>query len=71
MNETKLTQLRKEALSSIELRPDMKDIAVNAYLADLTKQIKKELKKKELVVLVLEKLIPYYSINSLTFNIFL
>ena len=29
MNETKLAQLRKEALTSIELRPDMKDISVN------------------------------------------
>ncbi len=47
MNETKLAQLRKEAQTSIELRPDMKDVAVNAYLADLNKQIKKELKKKK------------------------
>ena len=55
MNEIKLVQLRKEALISIDLRSDMKDIAVNTYLADLNKQIKKELKKKELVVLVLAK----------------
>ena len=55
MNETKLAQLRKEALTSIELRPDMKDISVNTYLADLTKQVKKDLKKKELVVLVMAK----------------
>jgi hypothetical protein len=55
MNETKLAQLHKEALISIDLRSDMKDVAVNTYLADLTKQIKKELKKKELVVLVLAK----------------
>jgi hypothetical protein len=55
MNEIKLNQLRKEASACIELRTDMKDVAVNAYLADLTKQIKKELKKKELVVLVLAK----------------
>ena len=55
MNENKLNQLRKEASASIELRPDMKDVAVNTYLADLTKQIKKDLKKKELVVLVLAK----------------
>jgi len=55
MIESKLNQIRKEALISIELRPDMKDIAVNTYLADLNKQIKKELKKKELVVLVLAK----------------
>ena len=55
MNETKLAQLRKEALTSIELRPDMKDVAVNTYLADLMKQVKKDLKKKELVVLVMAK----------------
>jgi len=55
MIDSKLNQIRKEALTSIELRPDMKDVAVNAYLADLTKQIKKDLKKKELVVLVLAK----------------
>lgn len=55
MNEIKLNQIRKEALVSIELRPDMKDVAVNTYFADLTKQIKKELKKKELVVLVITK----------------
>ncbi len=55
MNEIKLNQLRKEASVSIELRPDMKDVAINTYLADLNKQIKKELKKKELVVLVLAK----------------
>ena len=55
MNETKIAQLRKEALTSIELRPDMKDVAVNTYLADLTKQVKKDLKKKELVVLVMAK----------------
>jgi hypothetical protein len=55
MIDSKLNQIRKEALTSIELRPDMKDVAVNAYLADLIKQIKKELKKKELVVLVLAK----------------
>jgi hypothetical protein len=55
MNEIKQAQLRKEALISIDLRSDMKDVAVNTYLADLNKQIKKELKKKELVVLVLTK----------------
>ena len=55
MNEIKLNQLRKEASASIELRPDMKEVAVNTYLADLTKQVKKDLKKKELVVLVLAK----------------
>jgi len=55
MNEIKLAQLRKQALISIDLRSDMKDVAVNTYLADLNKQIKKELKKKELVVLVLAK----------------
>jgi len=55
MNEIKLAQLRKEALISSDLRSDMKDVAVNTYLADLNKQIKKELKKKELVVLVLAK----------------
>jgi len=55
MNETKLVQLRKEASVSIELRPDMKDVAVNTYLVDLAKQIKKELKKNELVVLVMAK----------------
>ena len=55
MNEIKLAQLRKEALISIDLRSDMKDVAVNTYLADLNKQIKKELKKKELVVLVITK----------------
>jgi len=55
MIESKLNQIRKETLISIDLRSDMKDVAVNAYLADLNKQIKKELKKKELVVLVLAK----------------
>ncbi len=55
MIDSKLNQIRKEALISIELRPDMKDVAVNTYFADLTKQIKKELKKKELVVLVITK----------------
>ncbi len=55
MNDSKLNQIRKEALISIDLRSDMKDISVNSYLADLTKQIKKELKKKELVVLVITK----------------
>ena len=45
MNESRLNQIRKESLVNIELRQDMKDVAVNSYLADLSKQIKKELKK--------------------------
>ena len=55
MNESRLNQIRKESLVNIELRQDMKDVAVNSYLADLSKQIKKELKKNELVICVLAK----------------
>ena len=55
MNEQQIKNLERSAIFTLRIHDGLKESVVNDYLEDLSKKVKKELKKKELVVLVLAK----------------
>ena len=55
MNEQQIKSLERSAIYTLRIHDGLKESVVNDYLEDLSKKVKKELKKKELVVLVLAK----------------
>ena len=50
-----LEQLEKKSIYTIRINDDLKDQVINGYLNELNKVIKTNVKKKELVVLVIEE----------------
>ena len=50
-----LEQLEKKSLFSLRVNGDLKDSVIQSYLNELNKVIKKEIKRKELVIIVMEK----------------
>ena len=55
MNEQQIKNIERNAIFTLRIHDGLKESVVNDYLEDLSKKVKKELKKKELVVLVLAK----------------
>jgi hypothetical protein len=55
MNQRELERLEKESLYTIRMNPDIKDQVVSVYLNELSRVVKKEVRKKDLVVIVIEK----------------
>lgn len=53
MNIREIEQLRKKSLYSLQINDDLKDSVINNYLNELNSVIKKETKRKELLVLVI------------------
>lgn len=53
MNQRELELLEKKSLHSFRINPDIKEQVVSGYLNELSKVVKKEIKRKELVVLVI------------------
>ena len=53
MNKRELEQLEKKSIYTIRINGDLKDQVINGYLNELNKVIKRETKKKELVVIVI------------------
>lgn len=55
MNDKQLQQLEKDSIYTMRVSPDIKDQVVSGYLNELCRVVKKEVRKKEIVVTVLEK----------------
>ena len=55
MNQRELEQLEKKSIYTIRINDDLKDQVINGYLNELNKVIKTNVKKKELVVFVVEE----------------
>jgi hypothetical protein len=54
MNEKQLQQLEKDSIYMMKVSPDIKDQVVSGYLNELCRVVKKEVRKKEVVVLVMK-----------------
>lgn len=55
MTPRELEQLEKKSIYTLRINDDLKDSVINGFLMDLNKVVKREIKKKELVVFVIEK----------------
>jgi hypothetical protein len=53
MNEKQLQQLEKDSIYTIRVNPDIKDQVVSGYLNELCRVVKKEVKKDEVMVIVI------------------
>lgn len=54
MNQREIELLEKKSLHSFRVNPDIKDQVASGYLNELSRIVKKEIKRKELTVLVIE-----------------
>ena len=54
MNQKELERLEKDSIYTLRINDDLKDQVINGYLNELNKVVKKEVKRKGLVVLVME-----------------
>ena len=54
MSQRELEQLEKKSIYIIRINDDLKDQVINGYLNELNKVVKTNVKRKELVVLVIE-----------------
>jgi hypothetical protein len=54
MTPRELERLEKDSIYTIRINDDLKDQVINGYLNELNKVVKTNVKKKELVVLVME-----------------
>lgn len=52
MNEKQLKQLEKDSIYTIRVNPGIKDQVVSGYLNELCRVVKKEVRNKEIVVIV-------------------
>ena len=55
MTSRELEQLEKKSIYTIRINDDLKDQVINGYLNELNKMIKTNVKRKELVVFVVEE----------------
>jgi hypothetical protein len=55
MTPRELEQLEKKSIYTLQINDDLKDQVINGYLNELNKIIKTNVKKKDVVVLVMEK----------------
>jgi hypothetical protein len=54
MTPRELEQLEKKSIFTLRMNDDLKDQVINSYLNELNKVVKTNVKKKELVILVME-----------------
>ena len=54
MNQRELERLEKDSIYTMRVSSDLKDQVINGYLNDLVKVVKKEVKRKNLVAIVIE-----------------
>ncbi len=55
MNEKQLQQLKKDSIYMMRVNPEIRDQVVSGYLNELCRVVKKEVKRSEIFVLVLDK----------------
>lgn len=54
MTPRELERLEKDSIYTMRVNSDLRDQVINGYLNELSKVVKKEVKRKELVVLIIE-----------------
>ena len=54
MNQRELERLEKDSIYTMRVSSDLKDQVINGYLNELNKVVKTNVKKKELLILVME-----------------
>lgn len=54
MNDKQLQQLEKESIHTMRVNPDIKDQVVSSYLNELCRVVKKEVRKGEVLVMILK-----------------
>jgi hypothetical protein len=54
MNEQQIKNLERSAIFTLRIHDGLKDSVVNEYFEDLSKKVKKEVKRSELVVIVMK-----------------
>ena len=55
MTSRELEQIEKRSIYTLRMNDDLKDQVINGYLNELNKVVKTNVKKKDVVVLVMEK----------------
>ena len=55
MNQRELERIEKDSIYTLRINNDLKDQVINGYLNELNKVIKTNVKRKNLVILVMEK----------------
>ena len=55
MNQKELERLEKDSIYTLRINNDLKDQVINGYLSDLNKVIKTNVRRRELVILVIER----------------
>ena len=54
MNEQQIKNLERSAIFTLRIHDGLKDSVVNEYFEDLSKKVKKEVKRSELAVIVMK-----------------
>jgi hypothetical protein len=54
MNQRELERLEKESVYTMRVNSNLKDQVINGYLNELNRVVKKEVKRKEILILVLK-----------------
>ena len=54
MNQKELVRLEKDSIYTMRVSPDIKEQVVSGYLNELCRVVKKEVKRDELVVMVIK-----------------
>ena len=55
MTPKELEQLQKKSIYTLQINDDLKEQVINGYLNELSKVVKREVKRKELIITVMEK----------------
>ena len=55
MNQRELERLEKDSIYTMKVSSDLKELVINGYLNELNKVIKTNVKRKVLVILVIER----------------
>ena len=55
MNQREIERLEKDSIYTLRINNDLKDQVINGYLNELNKVVKSNVRKKELVILVIER----------------
>jgi hypothetical protein len=56
MNQRELERLEKDSIYTMRVSSDLKDQVINGYLSELNKVIKTNVRKRRVVILILEDL---------------
>ena len=55
MNQRELEKIQKKSIYSMQINAEMRDSAINGHLNDLNKVVKREVKKRNLRIFLIEE----------------